>query len=81
MTETEIKAHVARTLGRIAPEADLEAVAPDENLREALELDSIDFLHLLIGLSEELGVEIPESDYGQLRTLSDITRYLAAHTA
>jgi len=49
-----------------------------ENVREALDSDSFDFLNFLIGLHEELGVEIGGADYGQLTTLADMIRYLAA---
>jgi len=41
-------------------------------MREALDIDSFDFLNFLIGLHEELGVEIPETDYGQLTMLADM---------
>ena len=78
MTDTEVKDVIARVLGRVAPEADLGTVDPDANLREELEIDSIDFLHLLIGLNEELDVDIPESDYGQLTTLNEIASYVSA---
>jgi acyl carrier protein len=77
MTEAQIKEVVLKVLGRIAPEADLALLAPDANIREALDIDSFDHLNLLIGLNEELGVEIPEADYGQLTTLAAIIRYLA----
>ena len=76
MTETEIRQAIFETLRKIAPEADLEQVRPEENLREALDIDSFDFLNFLIGVHERLGVEIPEADYGQLTTLSDLVRYL-----
>jgi acyl carrier protein len=78
MTEAQIKEVVFKALGRIAPEADLGGLDPDANLREALDIDSFDHLNLLVGLDEELGIEIPEADYGQLSTLADLTRYLAA---
>ena len=78
MTETQIKEVVRKVLGRIAPEANLEALPSDVNIREALDIDSFDHLNLLIGLHEELGVEIPESDYGQLTTLAGIIQYLLA---
>jgi acyl carrier protein len=78
MTEPEIKAVIFKVLGRIAPEADVDMLDPSANLREALDIDSFDHLNLLIGLNEELGVEIPEADYGQLTTLADIIRYLSA---
>jgi acyl carrier protein len=78
MTEAQIREVIFKILGRIAPEADLAGLAPHANLREALDIDSFDHLNLLIGLNEELGVEIPEADYGQLSTLEDIIRYVAA---
>lgn len=76
MTDAEIKVTMARVLGRIAPEADLDAVAPDDSLREALDLDSMDFLHFLVGLHEALGVDIPESEYGRLTTMERIVAYV-----
>jgi acyl carrier protein len=78
MTEAEIKETIFRILAGIAPEADLEELSPDENLRQALDIDSYDALKFIIGLNEELGVDIPESDYGQLNTLTAIIRYLLA---
>ena len=78
MTGAEIKETIFRILAGIAPEADFEELSPDENLRQALDIDSYDALKFIIGLDEELGVEIPESDYGQLNTLTAIIRYLSA---
>jgi acyl carrier protein len=78
MTEAQIRAVVCKVLSRIAPEANLAELEPDANLRQALDIDSFDHLNLLIGLNEELGVEIPEADYGQLTTLTAISRYLMA---
>ncbi len=78
MKEAEIRQAIAESLHGIAPEADLRHVAPDANLREALDIDSFDFLNFLIGLNTRLGVDIPEADYGKLTTLSDLLRYLQA---
>ena len=76
MTEPAIRQAIEDSLRGIAPEADLQHVPPDANLREVLDIDSFDFLNLLIGLHTRLGVEIPESDYGKLSTLSELIRYL-----
>jgi acyl carrier protein len=76
MTEDEIKAVVLRTLGSIAPEADLSQVDPDVALRDQLDVDSIDFLNFIIGLHNELNVEIPEADYPELGTLNNCVAYL-----
>ena len=77
MTEAEIRTTIINGLAGIAPEADFEELALTENIREELDIDSFDFLNFLIGLNEELGVEIPESDYEKLVSLKDIIDYLA----
>jgi len=77
MSEAEIRGAVSKILRKIAPEANLDRISPDENLREALDIDSFDFLNVMIGLHEELKIEIPESDYQKLRTLNDLVSYLS----
>jgi acyl carrier protein len=69
---------VLRTLGYIAPEADLATLDPSGDLREQLDLDSIDFLNFVTGLHDEVGVEIPEADYLKVRTLDGCIKYLSA---
>jgi len=77
MTDAAIKEALFKLLRRIAPEADLDELAPNANLREALDIDSFDFLNFLIAIHENLKIEIPESDYDQVATLGGIIRYLA----
>ena len=77
MNEPEIRLAVIKALRKIAPEANLDQIPADENLRESLDIDSFDFLNLLIGLHEELNIEIPESDYGKLRTMGELVSYLS----
>jgi len=81
MSETKIRQAVFDTIRQIAPEADPRKIGVNENLREALDIDSFDFLNLLISLHKRLGVEIPEADYGQLVTLSGLVRYLSSKLA
>ncbi len=78
MTEEDVRKAISEALRKIAPEADLASVRPDQNLREALDIDSFDFLNFLIGLHQRLGVEIPEADYGKLATLANLISYLLA---
>jgi acyl carrier protein len=70
---------VLRTLANIAPEADFTTIDPAEDLREQLDLDSIDFLNFVTGLHDELGLEIPEGDYAKVRTLDGSVAYLSEH--
>ncbi len=73
----DLKELVLRTLGRIAPEAELDRLDPELSFRDQLDLDSMDLLNFVIALHQELGVEIPESDYPRLSTLSGCIEYLS----
>jgi acyl carrier protein len=61
----------------LAPEADFARVDPKRSLREQLDLDSFDFLNLLIALHERTGIEVPEADYQLVDSLDGMARYLA----
>jgi len=74
----ELKATIFEILESIAPEADPSELDPNVDMRETLDIDSFDFLNFLIGLDDELGVEIPEADYGKLVSLNDLLTYLGA---
>ena len=78
MTEAAIRETVFAILRRTAPGSEPEQVGPEENLREELVIDSFDFLNVIIELHKQLGVEIPETDYGQLTTMAGLIRYLSA---
>ena len=67
-------------LGGIAPEADLSRLDPKADLREELDIDSLDFLNAVITLHERLKVDIPERDYRMLSTLDGAIRYLVEKT-
>lgn len=70
---------VRQAIGAVAPEADLGTVDPDERLRDALDIDSLDFLNLVEQLHGLTGVAIPEDDYAKVATLRELTSYLEAH--
>ena len=76
MTDNEIKALVLDELGKIAPEADLGALDPAVDLREQIDLDSMDILNLAVAIHEATGVDIPEADYPQMTTLASAVAYL-----
>ena len=81
MTDDQLKTTIFGILRQIAPEADPDDLDADEDIRDAFDIDSFDFLQFLIGLNKQLGVEIPEADYGQLSSLDDLTRYLKVRLA
>lgn len=78
MQEAQARALAAEVLAGIAPEADLATVREDEDLRAALDLDSMDFMNFVIGLSERSGHAIPEADTPRLYTLRGLVAYLSA---
>ena len=78
MTRDDIRAIVLRTLGEIAPEADLSTLKADVSFRDQLDVDSMDLLNFVIALHAALHVDIPEADYPRLATLAGCVDYLAA---
>lgn len=75
MTKDQIRAHVLAALETVAPEAgEIDGAA---NLRDALDLDSIDFLNFVVALHKSVGVEVPEGDYRRMGSLDACVEYLA----
>jgi acyl carrier protein len=78
MSDPSIAALLKDELGNIAPEADLAALDPAADLREALDIDSMDFLNFVTAVHRRLGIDIPEKDYPKLVTLDGAIKYLEA---
>lgn len=81
MTTDELRAAIFESLRHIAPEADPAALDPDVDLRDQLDIDSMDFLNFVLGLNQATKVEIPERDYPKLSSVNSSIAYLAAHAA
>jgi acyl carrier protein len=65
-------------LSDVAPEIGDEEIESDMDLRDELDLDSMDILRWVQGIHKALGVEIPEEDYGEITTLGETVDYVAA---
>ncbi len=76
MSDDEIRALVLKELHKLAPEAALEEIDPDTDLREQIDLDSMDILNLAIAIHERTGIDIPEADYPKMVTLTGAIDYL-----
>ena len=76
MTDNELRESIFQILHRIAPEANLDQLDPNQNLREALDIDSFDFLNIVVGINEKFGVNIPEADYRRVSTIKGMIEYL-----
>ncbi len=76
MNASDIRAIFQDELGRIAPEVDFDAIDPEADLREQVDIDSMDFLNLVTALHQRLGIDIPETDYPKFATLQAAMAYL-----
>ncbi|MCK6544829.1 acyl carrier protein [Myxococcota bacterium] len=76
MTENEVRQLVLNIISDIAPDEDLSDVKPDVRLRDQLDLDSMDFLDIVMELRKRHKVEVPEEDYMKLSTLNGCVEYL-----
>jgi len=77
MNPDEIKAIVFQQLCAVAPETEPSQVQLQQNLRDQLDLDSVDFLNFIIGLHKQFKIDIPEKDYPQLMTIESCVSYLS----
>ena len=77
MTRDDIKAAALEELTTVAPDLADETIPDKADLREAFDLDSMDFLNWVAALHRRLGVNIPELDYPRLRSLNAVADYLA----
>ena len=75
-TQDDVRDQILSVLTTIAPEVEADDIRDDVLLRDQVDLDSMDWLNFLIGIHKRLHVDIPESDYASLRTLTDVVRYV-----
>jgi len=80
MTDGEIRELVREALSNVAPEVDFNAIDPAKDLRDQIDIDSVDFLNFVIGLHKALNIEIPDTDVAKLTTLNGCVNYLLAKT-
>lgn len=76
MTPAEIRDEIIDILEDIAPDEDLSDLNDEQPFREQLELDSMDFLDIVMELRKRHRVQIPEEDYGHLASMQTTVTYL-----
>ncbi len=76
ISREKIRETILRTLGDVIPNADTQAINPDISFHDQFELDSIDFLRLMMNLEKETNVTIFDFDYPKLSTLKGCEHYL-----
>ncbi|ORB63884.1 acyl carrier protein [Mycolicibacterium tusciae] len=78
--DNDVRGEILSVLTTIAPEVEADDITDDALLRDQVDLDSMDWLNFLVGVHKRLNVDVAESDYASLRTLSDVVRYVEART-
>ena len=78
MSNVDYSSIVKKHLHRVAPEADLNTLNPADDLGAKLDIDSMDFYNMMVAISEELHIDIPEEEYGKLRSLKAIEDFLGS---
>lgn len=76
MTGKDVREAVISILGDIAPDEDVSSINDQDSLREQIDLDSMDFLDIVMELRKRFNIEVPEKDYGQLATMASCVTYL-----
>jgi len=76
-TEQDLRAIVISVLTDVAPDVAPETIDPDAEFAEQLDIDSMDFLNIVVAINERTGIAIPERDYPKLSTVNDAVSYLA----
>jgi len=76
MTKEECKKIVLDIIEEIAPDEDLSTLKAEVGLRDQLDLDSMDFLDIVMELRKQHGIEVPEADYPKLASLQSCADYL-----
>ena len=77
MTDQEVRQAVLDIIEVVAPDADISDLKGDVGLRDQLELDSMDFLDIVMELRKRYKIEVPKEDYGELATLDSCAAYLS----
>ena len=76
METVEVRQKIIDIIEDVAMDDDLENLQDDVSLREQLDLDSMDFLDIVMELKKRHKIEVPKEDYPQLATLGSCVTYL-----
>lgn len=76
MDPERLRALITESLMEIAPNADTRRLDPAVSFHDQFEIDSVDFMNLMLSLEQKLGIHIPEADYPKLSSLNGCVHYL-----
>ncbi len=77
MVDQQVRQAIMDIIATVAPDADLSDLKGDVRLRDQLDLDSMDFLDIVMELRKRFKLEVPKEDYAELASLDSCVSYLA----
>jgi acyl carrier protein len=80
MTEQEILAGLAEIIDEIAG-VPVDEVTPDKNFVDDLDIDSLSMVEIAVAAQDKFGVEIPDDQLKDLKTVQDVVSYVAKNAA
>ena len=79
MSQPDARTIVVEEIENIAPDVAPVSIRDDEDIREALDLDSMDIFNLIAALHQRLGIDIPDAEAARFVTIGGAARWLAAN--
>jgi acyl carrier protein len=76
MTREQVRQAILNIISDIAPDEDLGTIKDEEKLRDQFDLDSMDFLDIVMELRKRFNLEVPEKDYQELVSMASSVEYL-----
>ncbi len=76
MTKEEVKTSLLNIISEIVPDEDVMNLEGNTSIRDQIDLDSMDFLDIIMEIRKKYQVEIPEEDYPELATMNSSVTYL-----
>ena len=76
MSPAKIRDEIVNILSEIAPDEDLSNLNDEQSFRDQIELDSMDFLDIVMELRKRHRIQIPEDEYGELASMASTVKYL-----
>ncbi len=76
MTKAEVRQAILDIIEELVPDEDLSNIDDSEKIRDQIELDSMDFLDIIMELRKRFGINVPENDYPHFITLEGCMNYL-----
>ena len=77
MVDQRVKNIILDIIATVAPDAELSGIRGDIRLRDQLDMDSMDFLDIVMELRKRFKIEVPKEEYSQLATLDGCVSYLS----